>query len=55
MQHSPSMYISYFGIRVTDLERSIRFYQEVFGLRVVRKGDFSEKGGGKYALLRDAV
>ena len=49
------MYISYFGIRVTDLERSIRFYQEVFGLRVVRKGDFSEKGGGKYALLRDAV
>ena len=47
------MFISYVGIRVTDLDRSIRFYQEIFGLKLVRRGDFSDKGGGKFALLRD--
>ena len=48
------MFLSYVGIRVTDLDRSTRFYQEVLGLDVVRAGDFSRNGGGKYVLLRDS-
>jgi catechol 2,3-dioxygenase-like lactoylglutathione lyase family enzyme len=38
---------------VTDLERSVRFYQEILGLKVVRTGDFARNGGGKYVPLRD--
>lgn len=49
------MFLSYVGIRVTDLDRSVKFYSEVFGLKVVRSGDFSNKGGGKYVLLRDSI
>lgn len=49
------MFISYVGIRVTDLERSLRFYRDVFGMKVVREGDFLRSGGGKYVLLRDAT
>jgi len=49
------MFLSYVGIRVTDLERSVRFYQEILGLKVVRSGDFSLNGGGKYVLLRDPM
>lgn len=47
------MYLSYFGIRVTDLDRSLDFYTKFFGLREVRRGDGSERGGGTYVLLRD--
>lgn len=49
------MFLSYVGIRVTDLDRSVKFYSEVFGLKVVRSGDLSDKGGGKYVLLRDNI
>ncbi len=48
------MYLSYVGIRVTNLERSMRFYTEFFNLEVVSKGDNGPRGGGTYALLRDA-
>ncbi len=47
------MYLSYVGIRVTNLERSLRFYTELFNLEVVSKGDNGPRGGGQYVLLRD--
>jgi lactoylglutathione lyase len=47
------MFISYVGIRVTDLEKSVKFYHEIFGLKVLREGDFLKAGGGKYVLLAD--
>lgn len=46
-------FLSYVGIRVTELERSVRFYCDIFGLREVRRGDNSANGGGSYVLLRD--
>jgi lactoylglutathione lyase len=46
-------YLSYVGIRVTDLERSLRFYQELFGLEEVARGDNSKFGMGVFVLLRD--
>lgn len=49
------MFISYVGIRVTDLERSVRFYRDVFGMKVVREGDFSRNGGGRYVLMKDVA
>jgi catechol 2,3-dioxygenase-like lactoylglutathione lyase family enzyme len=47
------MYLSYTGIRVTDLDRSIGFYTGLFGLEDVGSGDNSDRGGGMYVLLRD--
>jgi len=47
------MYLSYFGIRVRDLERSLKFYTEVFGLKEVARGDHQKYGAGLYVLLRD--
>jgi lactoylglutathione lyase len=47
------VFISYVGIRVTDMERSLSFYRDVFGMKVVAQGDFIKNGGGRYALLRD--
>jgi len=47
------MYLAYFGIRVTDLDRSLRFYSELFGLKEVARGDRTQDGGGRYVLLRD--
>jgi len=41
------------GIRVTNLERSIRFYTRALGLKVVRRGDTRVWGGGLWVLLRD--
>jgi len=38
------MYLSYVGIRVRDLERSLRFYQDLFGLHEVARGDNSKQG-----------
>lgn len=47
------MYLSYVGIRVTNMERSLKFYVELFHLEVVSQGDNGPRGGGTYALLRD--
>ena len=40
----------YAGIRVRDLKKSIRFYKEVMGMRVTRRGRMPH--GGKYVALR---
>ena len=47
------MYLSYVGIRVTNLERSLKFYKEFFGLQEVERGDNSQFGNGVFVLLRD--
>jgi lactoylglutathione lyase len=47
------MYLSYVGIRVTDLDRSLRFYTELLGLREVGRGEMTEHDGGTWVLLRD--
>ncbi len=47
------MYLSYVGLRVTDLERSVRFYTELFGLKEIMRADVSYAGGGTAVLLRD--
>ncbi len=46
-------YLSYTGIRVTDLDRSLRFYTELFGLTEVFRGDLSAQGRGSFVLLQD--
>lgn len=48
---SVSMGVIYFGIRVTDLERSLRFYQEGLGLVRLRGGRMPH--GGRRVLLAD--
>lgn len=45
------MGLRYFGIRVTNLERSIEFYTAGLGLRRTRGGTM--RHGGKYAVLED--
>ena len=47
------MYLNYVGIRVTNMERSLKFYTEIFRLEVVSQGDNGPLGGGTYVLLRD--
>jgi lactoylglutathione lyase len=47
------LYLGYVGIRVKDLERSLKFYKEVLGLEEVARGDNSKSGAGVYVLLRD--
>jgi catechol 2,3-dioxygenase-like lactoylglutathione lyase family enzyme len=49
------MFLSYTGIRVQDLERSLALYSGFFGLREVRRGENTPHGGGTYVLLRDPV
>jgi len=49
----PRQFLVYSGLRVTDLERSLNFYRELFGLVEVRRGDNTRIGGGVYVLLRD--
>ena len=46
-------YLSYTGIRVTDLDRSLKFYTELFGLTEVARGDLSQRGRGSFVLLQD--
>lgn len=46
-------YLAYTGLRVTDLERSLRFFTRFFGLSEVARGDSSSSGGGVAVLLRD--
>ncbi|HYB78901.1 MAG TPA: VOC family protein [Thermoplasmata archaeon] len=41
------------GLRVTNLERSLRFYQRALGLREVRRGDSRSWGGGIWVVLKD--
>lgn len=50
------MHLKYFGIRVTDLERSVKFYTALLGLNEVKRGDMSKYGGGrgKWVLLKDS-
>ena len=45
------MVLRYFGIRVTDLERSLVFYTNLLGLKKVRVGTMQH--GGKWVLLED--
>ena len=47
------MYLSYFGIRVTNLARSLEFYTKLFGLEEVARGDNTKIGGGVFVLLKD--
>jgi catechol 2,3-dioxygenase-like lactoylglutathione lyase family enzyme len=44
------MVLRYFGIRVKDLEQSLKFY-EILGLRTKRQGKMYH--GGKWVLLED--
>jgi lactoylglutathione lyase len=46
-------FLSYTGIRVTDLDRSLRFYRDLLGLEEVSRGDNTGEGKGPYVLLRD--
>ncbi len=45
------MRLEYFGIRVTDLERSLKFYAGLLGLRELRRGKMSH--GGLWVVLID--
>ena len=45
------MGLRYFGIRVTDLERSLRFYVGLLGLKEQRRGKMYH--GGVWVLLAD--
>jgi len=47
------MHLSYFGIRVTDIEKSYEFYTELFGLEEVTRIDKTTLGGGICVLLTD--
>lgn len=46
------MVLRYFGIRVTDLDRSVKFYTELLGLKIVRKGKMHH--GGLWVMLQDS-
>jgi len=43
--------LRYFGIRVTDLERSLKFYTRQLGLKMMRQGTMHH--GGRWVLLQD--
>ena len=45
------MVLRYFGIRVSDLERSVEFYTKLLGLKKLRQGRMHH--GGKWILLED--
>ena len=45
------MVLRYFGIRVTELERSLNFYTELLGLKKCRQGTMHH--GGIWVLLED--
>ncbi len=36
-----------------DLETSLKFYIDLFGLKLIKQGDNTPNGGGRYALLKD--
>jgi catechol 2,3-dioxygenase-like lactoylglutathione lyase family enzyme len=41
------------GLRVTNLDRSLRFYTRALGLRIVQRGDTRSWGGGLWVRLED--
>jgi lactoylglutathione lyase len=43
--------LRYFGIRVTDLEKSMNFYTQLLGLKKLKGGKMHH--GGKWVLLED--
>jgi catechol 2,3-dioxygenase-like lactoylglutathione lyase family enzyme len=45
------MVLRYFGIRVTALDASIRFYTQLLGLKKTREGTMHH--GGRWVLLED--
>ncbi len=45
------MALEYCGIRVTDLDRSLKFYTGALGLRELRRGTMEH--GGLFILLED--
>jgi lactoylglutathione lyase len=47
------MFLDYAGIRVTNLERSVRFYRAALGLKELRRG--STDGLGTWVLLEDPL
>jgi len=47
------VYLSYVGIRVTNLFKSLEFYSKLLGLKEVARGDNTKLGGGIYVLLKD--
>ena len=47
------MRLEYVGVRVRDLDRSVKFYTELLGLKEVKRGTQYEIGGGIWVLLRD--
>lgn len=47
------MPLRYFGLRVRDLDRSLRFYTKALRLKEVRRGDLREFGLGIWVLLQD--
>ena len=47
------MSLHYAGIRVTRLDRSLRFYTKGLGLKEIRRGDAREVGLGVWVLLED--
>ena len=49
------MRFQHVGLRVTRLERSLRFYSRALGFREVRRGDTRSWGGGIWVLLEDPV
>lgn len=48
------MHLEYAGIRVTDLDRSVRFYTEQLGLKEMRRKDARADGLGIWVVLQDA-
>jgi catechol 2,3-dioxygenase-like lactoylglutathione lyase family enzyme len=51
--NAQTMHLEYCGIRVTNLERSVKFYTEVLGLKEIFRGIFTEYGAGIFVKLRD--
>ncbi|MHB8567754.1 MAG: VOC family protein [Nitrososphaerales archaeon] len=51
------VHLRYFGIRVTDLQRSLEFYTKGLGLKEASRGDMSQYGVGRgtWVLLRDPL
>jgi len=48
------MHLEYTGIRVMDLDRSVRFYTERLGLKELRRKDARADGLGIWVVLEDA-
>lgn len=51
------MYLSYIGVRVRDLARSVRFYRDLLGLTVAASSDWetAPPAEARSVLLRDPV